>query len=153
MPEMKLHENNSPALPSQAGRKEGYAMSKYCTNCGAEMGDSVNYCPQCGTPADGYAGASENSGLSDAARTAAVVGGTVLGVSALNNLARQMAHRRRPPYYGPMGGPGPGWRGGPGPGRPGGPGGPGHGPGGPGHGPGGPGRGGPGGPGRGGGRW
>ncbi|MCD7748668.1 MAG: zinc-ribbon domain-containing protein, partial [Oscillospiraceae bacterium] len=65
-------------------------MSYYCPNCGLEVADGVNYCPSCG--------ASMTGGLSSAARTAATVGGVVLGASALNNLAWQLGHRRRPMY-------------------------------------------------------
>lgn len=72
-------------------------MSVYCPNCGAAAADGVNYCPQCGAAMNG----SGTAGMSDAAKTAAVVGGAVLGVSALNNLARRLGHRRRPMYFAP----------------------------------------------------
>lgn len=98
-------------------------MAKYCANCGAEIGDGGNYCPECGAAVGGYVNARSSSGVSDAVKTAAMVGGTVLGATALNNLAWQMTHRRRPPYCGfrrsapPPPGPGSGGfgrRGGPG---------------------------------------
>lgn len=71
-------------------------MSVYCQNCGAELLDSANFCPQCGASITGA-----QSGTSDAARTAATVGGVVLGAAALESLAFRMSHRRRPMYGAP----------------------------------------------------
>ena len=85
-------------------------MAYYCPNCGAAMDDSANFCPSCGAALNGTT--ADNSTL----KTAATVGGVVLGASALSSLARSLTHRRRPPY---MMDPGP---------RHGGPGGPGGGP-------------------------
>ena len=74
-------------------------MSLYCQNCGAALADNANFCPQCGastnscTPTD--------SGMSDAAKTAATVGGVIAGAAILNSLGRRLAHRRRPLYGGP----------------------------------------------------
>lgn len=89
-------------------------MSGYCSNCGAAIEDGVNFCPQCGASVNGYANtanqtdsAGYNSGVSGAAKTAAVIGGAVIGASTLSGLARRMTHRRRPPYMPPMGGPPP----------------------------------------------
>ncbi|MCD8364240.1 MAG: zinc ribbon domain-containing protein, partial [Clostridiales bacterium] len=106
-------------------------MSGYCNNCGAVIEEGVNFCPHCGASLNGSSGtvnqnyaAGSNSGWSDAAKAAAMVGGAVIGASTLSNLARRVTHRRRPPYMPPMGGPPPmGRPGGPPPmGRPGGPG-------------------------------
>ncbi|MCD8005310.1 MAG: zinc ribbon domain-containing protein, partial [Oscillospiraceae bacterium] len=66
-------------------------MSVYCQNCGAELLDSANFCPQCGASVTGG-----GSGVSNAAKTAATVGGVVLGAAALENLAFRLSHRRRP---------------------------------------------------------
>lgn len=77
-------------------------MARYCQNCGCEMQDAANFCPQCGAS---VSGATQNSGTSDAVKTAATVGGVVLGASALSGMVRRMTHRPRPMYRGPMGGP------------------------------------------------
>ena len=107
-------------------------MSYTCRSCGATVGDNVNYCPSCGAllvvnaGGDSYNSAYNNSAYGDGSntdksgvlKTAAIAGGTALGVSALTGLARNLTHRRRPPYMG-MGcgmhmGPPPGGMGGPG---------------------------------------
>lgn len=91
-------------------------MAVYCTNCGATIDEGVNFCPQCGASLTGSVGSGKKE-WSDTAKTAAAVGGAVLGASALSSLVRRMTHRRRPPYGGPpMGGfgPGPGFGHGPG---------------------------------------
>jgi len=93
-------------------------MAVYCKNCGLAVDENTNFCPQCGASIYGDTAAAyndgsynnvngEKSGWSNAAKTAAVVGGVVVGASALSNLARRMTHRRRPPYMPPMGGPPP----------------------------------------------
>ncbi|MCC8139773.1 MAG: zinc ribbon domain-containing protein [Lachnospiraceae bacterium] len=82
-------------------------MSTYCDNCGAVLEEGANFCPQCGASIYGNSNtATSDSGWSNAAKTAAAVGGTMIGVSALTGLARRMTHRRLPPYMPPMGGPG-----------------------------------------------
>lgn len=81
-------------------------MAKYCQNCGAEMQDAANFCPQCGASVSGTgAGTAQKSGTSDTVKTAATVGGVVLGASVLSGMLRSMTHRPRPMYRGPMGGP------------------------------------------------
>lgn len=84
--------------------------------------DGAKFCPNCGAPADSSGNrtynsdynsnynnsytnntAGENGKNRSGLKTAAAVGGTVLGVSALGGLVRSMTHRRRPPYMG-MGG-------------------------------------------------
>lgn len=85
-------------------------MARYCQNCGSEMQDTANFCPQCGASASGT---TQKSGTSDAVKTAATVGGVVLGASALSGMVRRMTHRPRPMYRGPMGGPPMGGHGGP----------------------------------------
>lgn len=90
-------------------------MAVYCPNCGAEIQGNANFCMQCGT----HIGAgSETTTNSNAVKTAATVGGIVVGAAALNSMAHRLSHRRRP-MYGPATPPPP-------PGRPG-PGGPGRG--------------------------
>ena len=117
-------------------------MTYTCRSCGGAVDENVNYCPYCGAlvtvNADGstynygnYSNASgtnntaDNKNSSDALKTAAIAGGAVLGASALTGIARNLTHRRRPPYMGmgggrpPMGPPpgGHGGMGGPGGGR------------------------------------
>ena len=94
--------------------ERGVIMSVYCNSCGAAVDESSNYCPKCGASIYGSADAANqngteavHSGWSNTAKTAAAVGGVVLGASALSGLARRMTHRRRPPYMPPMGGPPP----------------------------------------------
>ncbi len=84
-------------------------MANYCQYCGAEILDSSNYCPQCGASLvngtiNGSTGSTGGT-ASNTVKTAATIGGVVLGASALNSLARRLSHRRRPMYRGPMGGP------------------------------------------------
>lgn len=100
-------------------------MPVYCPNCGAEIQDNANFCMQCGVSINAGNATTTSSDASNAAKTAATVGGVVVGAAALNSLGRRLSHRRRPMYGGPATPPPP-------PGRPG-PGGP-HGPGGPGRG-------------------
>ena len=78
-------------------------MAVYCQNCGAEILADANYCPQCGTCVNGSSKTGSTT-TSNAVKTAAAVGGVVVGVSALNNLAHRLSHRRRPMYGGPDGG-------------------------------------------------
>ncbi len=101
-------------------------MSVFCQNCGTEIAEDVNFCPQCGASMSDYAAAQDqSSGMSDAAKTAVTVGGVVAGAAVLSSLARSLVHRRRPMRHRPMGGPPPMRGPGPGFGGPGGPGGPG----------------------------
>lgn len=76
-------------------------MARYCQNCGSEMQDTANFCTQCGASASGSA---QKSGTSDAVKTAATVGGAMLGASVLTSVVRRMTHRIRPMYRGHMGG-------------------------------------------------
>lgn len=79
-------------------------MAKYCQNCGGEMQDTANFCPNCGASLTGSNQTA--TGSSNTFKTAATVGGVVLGASALTGLVRRMTHRPRPMYRGPhMGGP------------------------------------------------
>ena len=68
-------------------------MAYYCPSCGAVVEGDANFCPSCGASINGGT-ISDNSTL----KTAATVGGVLLGASALNSLARSLTHRRRPPY-------------------------------------------------------
>ncbi len=77
----------------------------YCVNCGAKLGDGANFCPSCGTAVNGNNQSTQNQS-SDAAKTAATIAGTALGVSILSNMMRRRRHRMMPPpHRGPMGGP------------------------------------------------
>lgn len=103
-------------------------MSYTCRSCGAAVDYNVNYCPHCGAlltvNADGstynssYTGTNSaqgnNQSGSGTLKTAAMVGGAALGGAALSSLARNLTHRRRPPYMGgrPPMGPPPGGMGG-----------------------------------------
>lgn len=85
-------------------------MANYCPQCGAEIYNNSNYCPQCGANLSGTAnGANVATGksASNTAKTAATIGGVVLGTAALSSLAHRLCHRRRPMYRGPMAGPPP----------------------------------------------
>ena len=92
-------------------------MSFYCQTCGALVNDGSNFCPSCGAALNNTAydanynntyDNSNNGGKgSGVLKTAAVVGGVALGATALSGLARNLTHRRRPPYMGPMRGPEP----------------------------------------------
>ena len=95
-------------------------MKVYCTNCGETIDENVNFCPYCGvslTDSNDNSG-SETNEWSDTAKTAATVGGAVLGAYTLSSLLRRMTHRRPPhPHHPPHRhgghghGPGPGGRG------------------------------------------
>ncbi len=90
----------------------GNIMATYCQYCGSEILDNVRYCPHCGASLINgtFNGSTASTGeaASSTMRTAAKIGGVVLGASALNSLARRLSHRRRPMYYSrPMGGPPP----------------------------------------------
>ena len=95
----------------------GNSNANYYNNSG-NYSNSGNY-NSAGSYSNTAGSDKDNSGI---LKTAAIAGGTALGVSALTGLARNLTHRRRPPYMGggrpPMGGMG-------GPGGPGGMGGPG----------------------------
>ena len=117
-------------------------MTYTCRSCGGAVDENVNYCPHCGalitvnadgstynynnTAANGNSNNNAGSSNSGILKTAAIAGGAVLGASALTGIARNLTHRRRPPYTGmgggrPPMGPPPGGHGGMG--GPGGPGG------------------------------
>lgn len=107
----------------------------YCGNCGVQIQDTVNFCPNCGAAMNNTTAAgTQNSSYTGAAKTAATIAGTAVGVSLLSRLFRRRCRPPMPPHGGMMGGPmrGPGGhRGGPHGGPRGGFGGPhgGHGPG------------------------
>ena len=101
-------------------------MAFYCPNCGVQLQDGVNFCPNCGASVNGRSAAS-SSGLGNAVKTAAVIGGAAVAANAVSNLAWRLTHRPRPIYTPPPPPPppphhrGPGPRGHHGPGGPGGP--------------------------------
>ena len=75
-------------------------MAVYCTNCGETIDEGLNFCPYCGVALTGNSAASNGtSEVSDAAKTAATVGGAFLGGYALSSLFRGL--RRRPPHHPP----------------------------------------------------
>ena len=86
-------------------------MARYCQNCGAQLSDSGNFCPNCGAQVGTYSNntntnqssSNSNSGL----KTAAIVGGTILGVSALNRVSHRPRPMCRPGPMGPRGPHGP----------------------------------------------
>lgn len=102
----------------------------YCQNCGAEMNDNANFCPNCGTAANGTTSQNTNISHTDTAKTVLTAAGTAAGITLLGSaLHRRRRRHMMPPHGGMMCGPrmhghGPGGRG-PGRGRRGGMGGPG----------------------------
>lgn len=94
-------------------------MKVYCTNCGETIDETAKFCPSCGTAlTDSVDRKTTDSEWSSTAKTAATVGGTVLGAYALSSLMRSLFRPRPRPFHpphhhGPMGGPrghGPGGR-------------------------------------------
>jgi hypothetical protein len=114
-------------------------MANFCSNCGQAVTSSDTYCPSCGAQLNGgvsntanYSNA--NSGVATGANTVSGILGTLVTVSLIGGLTRQLyyyggryfldpyCHRPygsphlicgRPPMGGPMGGPRGGHMGGP----------------------------------------
>ncbi len=91
----------------------------YCTNCGTQINDDVNFCPSCGATASGHGDTAQSKRSGNAAKTAATIAGTAVGVSLLSRMARRRHRPPMPPHggmhrggipphgrRGPMGGPG-----------------------------------------------
>lgn len=59
----------------------------FCQNCGTNLGDKANSCPNCGTKANNTN--TQNSGQIDIAVAIAALAGTAMGLSLLNCMFRQ----------------------------------------------------------------
>lgn len=71
-------------------------MKVYCTSCGEVIEENARFCSNCGISLTDSINRKSDNEWSNTTKTAATVGGTILGAYALSNLFRGLFYR---PYH------------------------------------------------------